>query len=198
MRALLPILLALSLGCAAAPVGASPDGEHLQLNICYNYGCNREARVSFHRATLSRLGARLAQAGSAGEERARLAEEVGRLYRIAATQTPVAADRAGNFLDGGAAGRMDCIDHATSTTRLLKALQARGWLRFHRVLEPARRTRFIFQHFSAVIEEVPPQDGEGIERAADGAPPAQAYVVDSWFVDNGEPAVVLQIGRAHV
>ena len=32
---------------------------------------------------------------------------------------------AGNFLDGGAAGRMDCIDHATSTTRLLKALQAR-------------------------------------------------------------------------
>jgi Zn-dependent alcohol dehydrogenase len=170
-------------------------GEHAQVSICYNYGCSREAEVRFHRARLLRLGARLGQAANAEEERARLAGEIGMLYRIAATQSPVAADRAGNYLDGGVEGRMDCIDHATSTTRLLKLLEARGWLRFHRVAEPARRTRFIFQHFSAVIEERSVEKAGPNPGGADGVPPANAYVVDSWFGDNGEPAVVLPLAE---
>ena len=109
---------------------------------------------------------------------------------------------------------MDCIDHSTSTTRLLELVEARGGLRFHRVVEPARRTRLILQHFSAVIEvltaeeriaRLPPgealagcnctEDGQVIE-AADGADrPGERYVVDSWFVDNGEPAVVLPLAE---
>ena len=133
---------------------------------------------------------------------------------VAGTQTPVGADRAGNFLDAEAHGRMDCIDHSTSTTRLLELVEARGGLRFHRVVEPARRTRLILQHFSAVIEvltveeriaRMPPgealagcnctEDGQVIE-AADGADrPGERYVVDSWFVDNGEPAVVLPLAE---
>jgi len=112
---------------------------------------------------------------------------------------------------------MDCIDHSTSTTRLLELVEARGWLRFHRVVEPARRTRFILQHFSAVVEvlsaeeriaRLPPgqalagcnctEDGQVIEEAAEGDGgdrPGERYVVDSWFVDNGEPAVVLPLAE---
>ena len=170
--------------------------------------------MQFHGATLARLGERLAGARTAAEERERLAEAVGRLYRVAGTQTPVGADRAGNFLDAEVHGRMDCIDHSTSTTRLLELVEARGGLRFHRVVEPARRTRLILQHFSAVIEvltveeriaRMPPgealagcnctEDGQVIE-AADGADrPGERYVVDSWFVDNGEPAVVLPLAE---
>ena len=194
------------------------------VSICFNYGCVREEEVRFRAATLTRLVARFAGAQTAEEERAVLGEALGRLYRVAAIQTPIAADRGGNLLDDGANGRMDCIDHSTSSTRLLRLLEVRGALRFHRVLEPVRRTRFIFQHFSAAIEElscaersarVAPdpapsevstealahgpcaEAGQNIEDAggAVAASPGARYVVDSWFVDNGEPAVVLPLAE---
>ena len=227
-----------SLGQAMSPQSLEPAAvraEHRieeqaesRVSICYNYGCVREEEVRFRAATLTRLVARFAGAQTAEEERAVLGEALGRLYRVAAIQTPIAADRGGNLLDDGVNGRMDCIDHSTSSTRLLRLLEARGALRFHRVLEPVRRARFIFQHFSAAIEELScaersarvapapaPSDvstevptaalahgpcaeaGQNIENAgsADAASPGARYVVDSWFVDNGEPAVVLPLAE---
>ena len=219
MSARLPCLLLSALLAlpAATWATAGPEGADggARLSICYNYGCASEGSVHVRGPTLRRIGERLAAARNAAEERERLAGAVGGLYRVAATQTAVAADRAGNLLDGGADGRMDCIDHSTSTTRLLQLLEARGALRFHRVVEPARRTRLILQHFSAVIEvlsvaeridRLPPgqalagcnctEDGlviGGIGEADGDDRPGQRYVVDSWFVDNGEPAVVLPL-----
>ena len=222
-RRLRPLLCALLALPAAtwATVGAAASDAGAEVSICYNYGCASEGRVRVHAASLRRIGARLAAARSAAQERELLAEAVGGLYRVAATQTAVATDRAGNLLDEGADGRMDCIDHSTTTTRLLQLLEARGALRFHRVLEPARRTRLILQHFSAVVEvlsvaeridRLPPgealagcnctEDGLviGAAREGDGDGngddrPGQRYVVDSWFVDNGEPAVVLPLAE---
>ncbi len=210
---LLSVLLGLPATTGAA-AGAEAYGTGVEVGVCYNYGCATEGRVRVREGALRRIGARLMAAHTAAEERNRLALAVGGLYRVAATQTAVAADRAGNLLDEGADGRMDCIDHSTSTTRLLRMLEARGALRFHRVVEPARRTRLILQHFSAVIEvlsvderieRLPPgqalagcnctEDGlvigemDGEDRAG------QRYVVDSWFVDNGEPAVVLPLAE---
>ena len=215
-RRLRPLLCALLALPAAtwATVGAAASDAGAEVSICYNYGCASEGRVRVHAASLRRIGERLAAARSAGEERERLAEAVGGLYRVAATQTAIAADRAGNLLDEGADGRMDCIDHSTTTTRLLQLLEARGALRFHRVVEPARRTRLILQHFSAVIEalsveerfeRLPPgealagcnctEDGLVIGEMDGDDRPGQRYVVDSWFVDNGEPAVVLPLAE---
>ena len=221
MSARLPCLLLSALLALPATTWATagPEGADggARLSICYNYGCASEARVRVHAAALRRIGARLAAARSAAQEREYLAEAVGGLYRVAATQTAVATDRAGNLLDEGADGRMDCIDHSTTTTRLLQLLEARGALRFHRVVEPARRTRLILQHFSAVIEvlsvaeridRLPPgealagcnctEDGLVIGAVGEGDGddrPGQRYVVDSWFVDNGEPAVVLPLAE---
>ena len=121
------------------------------------------------------------QNGRPAEERTALSAALGLLYAIAGAHSPLGADRAGNYLDLGVDGRMDCIDHSTSTTRLLRLIEGRGWLRFHRVATPARRARFIFQHFSAVIEE---------GRASGGR-----YAIDSWFVNNGEAAVVLPLAE---
>jgi len=223
IRTLLALLLFLPLFAQGAALrgghGTAAAGvrEGAEISICYNYGCASEGSVHVRGPTLRRIGERLAAARNAAEERERLAGAVGGLYRVAATQTAVAADRAGNLLDGGADGRMDCIDHSTSTTRLLQLLEARGALRFHRVVEPARRTRLILQHFSAVIEvlsvaeridRLPPgqalagcnctEDGlviGGIGEADGDDRPGQRYVVDSWFVDNGEPAVVLPLAE---
>lgn len=170
------LLLLLLLGWAGA-AGASGA----RLSLCYNYGCVAEAAVSFETAELEVVRASLAAAANPAEERTALSAALGLLYAIAGARTPLGADRAGNYLDLGEDGRMDCIDHSTSTTRLLRLIEARGWLRFHRVAPPARRTRFIFQHFSAVIEE----GGEGGGR----------YAIDSWFVNNGEAAVVLPLAE---
>lgn len=154
--------------------------------ICYNYGCQSEAEVSFGPLQLDPVRAALSLATDAAMERDLLAMAVGNLYRWAGEWTPISADRAGDFADQGVNGRMDCIDHAQSTTALLRMVERQGWLRFHRVLEPARRTRFIFQHFSAVVEELRESSGdEALE------PPR--YVIDSWFVEHGEPAVVLPL-----
>ena len=199
MRAVLPIVL-----CALAlPLRAAGPDDGAEVRICYNYGCVREEPVSYRSATLDELSARLAAAGGAARERELLAEAVGRLYRLAGEQLPVAADRRGNYLDGGVDGRMDCIDHSTSTTRMLRLLESRGALRFHRVSEPGRRTWFIFQHFSAVIEELAPacgscmEDGMAVEEPDGGEapPPGKRYAVDSWFVDNGEAAIVLPLAE---
>ena len=63
---------------------------------------------------------------------------------------------------------------------LLRLLEARGMLRFHEVDAIRRRTRWLVaQHFSAVIRE-----------RADGA---ARFVVDSWFGEHGEPAVILPL-----
>ncbi|THF62290.1 hypothetical protein E6C76_18355 [Pseudothauera nasutitermitis] len=210
MKRAIPIFALAVLGSAqAAPV----------VEVCYNYGCVQRAEVRFAPARLEALVDGLRAAERAEEERAALAVVLGGLYRLAGEQTPVGADRAGNLLDAGVEGRMDCIDHSTSTTALLRMLETRGSLRFHRVLEPARRTRFILQHFSAVIEEIEPvaplaepvavPDHVGLLLAAcdcaevlDDIPrppapppgnPGARFVVDSWFVDNGEPAVVLPL-----
>lgn len=211
MRAFVVLLFA----AAAALAQAAPA----EVSVCYNYGCISQVPVRFDEATLDAVRVRLGAAGDAAAEREALASAVGRLLAVAGTQAPVAADRAGNYLDLGVDGRMDCIDHSTSTTRLLRLLESRGWLRFHRVLEPERRSFLIFEHFSAAVEEI---EAAALPAAVTAVPdylpvmlaqcdcaealgdipvpapglPAGAgerFVVDSWFVDNGEAAVVLPL-----
>ena len=150
--------------------------------ICYGYGCIVQAQVHFSEAQLREIGRQLAVAVDAENERTLLAVAIGELYGWAGQQSDIRNDRGGNYADGHAPGKMDCIDHSTSTTRLLRLLEARGYLRWHRVQEPeVRNWALVFPaHWSAVIEEK--KDDE-----------AQRFVVDSWFVDNGQPAVILPL-----
>lgn len=155
-----------------------------QVAICYNYGCVAEARARFSDVRLAEVAARLEQADSAVAERAIIAQVMGQLYRWAGEQSPIHADRAGNYLDFGVDGMMDCIDHATSTTRLLKMLEAHGMLHFHEVDVVRRRVRWLVaQHFSAVIRETRAEAPEAGAR----------FVVDTWFGEHGDPAVVLPL-----
>ena len=159
-------------------------GAEESLSVCFNYSCMSQAEVSFAEEQLDEVRALLADALDAGHERALLAVAIGRLLGWAGKQSPIHVDRGGNADDEGVSGKMDCIDHSTTTTRLLKMLERRGLLRWHRVLAPVQRTRLlIFDHWSAVIEEA----GLGAE------PKAPRYVVDSWFRDNGRPAVIMPL-----
>ncbi|QKS29322.1 MAG: hypothetical protein HT579_10630 [Candidatus Accumulibacter similis] len=180
MRWLIALLLA-----TLAQTAAGDD----TLWVCYNYGCLQDAEVRYTERQLALVGAFLLAAGDAADERDRLSLVIGWLLAWAGEQTAIAADRGGNVADDGIDGRMDCIDHSTTTTRLLRLLERRGWLRFHEVLEPVQRTRYLVAaHFSAQIGQRP--EAATPDEAA-GAP--GHYVVDSWFRDNGRPAVVMPL-----
>lgn len=170
MKALAMMLLALL---------AMPAGADESVPVCFNYGCYAERPVLLSDGQLRVARDLLAGATSPEAERNLLAQVVARLYRWSAEQTPIGADRGGNLADEGRPGSMDCIDHSRTTDRFLRLLERRGWLRFHRVKPVVVRHRWIIgQHFTAVIEE-----------AATGI----SFAVDSWFVDNGEPPVVLPL-----
>lgn len=184
--------LALLLAGACATVQADA-----LVDFCYNWSCKEEVGVWFSDPLLIGIKRDLALSRDAADERQRVARSVGKLFAEAATQTLIANDLAGNGRDSERDGRMDCIDHSTSTTRLLQLLETRGWLRWHRVLEPARRARFILvQHFAAQLEELPAVLAEAeasfAEEFAD-AVPRERFVVDTWFVDPGQPAVVMPL-----
>jgi len=162
-------------GALAAPGHARAD----QVTICYNYGCNARALVDYGEERLDSLRQLLAAAVDAGAEREAISGAIGRMYRIAGEQTPVWRDKGGNYADGGVNGQMDCIDHSNNTDAFLRLLQARGWLKFHEVLEPLRRTRFIFAvHWTARVRD------RGTQRV---------FVVDGWYFDNGHPAAVFAV-----
>ena len=169
--------------CSAAALAQA------RVDVCYNYGCLNTATVTYSRQQLRQVRDLLDDAVNAVHERELIGVVVGRLLGWAGKQSPIHADRGGNYADEGVYGRMDCIDHATTTTRLLQMLEQRGWLRWHRVLVPEVRTRLvIFDHWSAVIEEAPKapfRDEHPLSRAR--------YAVDSWFYDNGQPAVVMPL-----
>jgi len=174
--------------CAVAAASAE------RVPVCFNYGCLAQAEVEFNDDQLNDVRRLMEGARSPGEEREALGLAVGRMLGWAGQQSPIAADRGGNFADDAVYGRMDCIDHSTTTTRLLRVLENHGWLHFHRVLRPALRARFlVFQHYSALIEEVEENDKTGSSGAPEGKAEHARFVVDSWFFDNGQPAVVMPL-----
>lgn len=167
-----------ALGLALAGLANADE----RLVVCHGYGCLVQESVTYSEGQLGEIRRLLFAAEDAAGERQHLAEALGRLYGWAGQQSEIGHDKGGNYADEGVSGRMDCIDHSTTTTRLLRLLEARGYLRWHRVLEPAMRSvALIFApHHSAVIETI----GEG---------EVEAFAVDSWFVDNGQPAVILPL-----
>ena len=181
----LPLMAVLLMLLAWEALAIESAGADEKVKVCFNYGCLAQAEVVFSNAQLSDLAQLMRAARTAEEERQAIGEAIGRLLGWAGQQSPIAADRGGNYLDDAIYGRMDCIDHATTTTRLLSMMERHGMLRFHRLDEPVLRRRFLlFEHYSALIKEV---SGDGAEVAAG------RYVVDSWFFDNGQPAAVMPL-----
>ena len=113
-------------------------------------------------------------------ERETISRAIGLLESMVGPKTGTAGDRAGTFGNSAYPGQLDCNDEATNTTSYLRMMVDDGLIRFHRVQDTATRGRFLFfgRHSSAVMVE-----------SASG----RKFVVDSWFYDNGKPAVVLPL-----
>ena len=167
-RRCLLILLQLS---ASFPVVAI-DRPLPEVTICYNYDCNRTAHVRPGVDEWSTIVNQFKPAArSAVEERDMIRRAIAILEHIAGTQTPTYRDRGRNPIVNDWPGQMDCIDESTNTKRYLDLLQERGLLRWHRVAERVYRAPHLFdQHWAGQIIELETLD---------------SYVVDSWFLDNG-------------
>lgn len=169
MRGLIFLLLTL-LGSPAAAY---------EVTICYNYDCAVEAQVTIDAKDAFQLKRLFIGVRNAPVERESIRLAVGYMSLIAGAQTPVFNDKGGNDNEEDVNGRMDCIDHSRTTTTYLRFIEARGWLQFHRVLEPIHRAPLLLNdHWSARIEDT----GSG-----------EQYAVDTWFLDNGEPATIYPV-----
>lgn len=180
-RRLRAFLVGLVLSCACASPTLS--AEEVEVDICFNYGCHHQAVARFAGGDFEELRGMLSAAVDAAGERAALARAIGRMYAIAATQTPIWRDRGRNGMDERhLVGAMDCIDHSTNSEAFLRLLQSEGLLRFH---QPGPRTsRFAFlvfgEHWTATL----------VETAT-----AARYAVDGWFFDPGMPVAVVALAR---
>lgn len=116
----------------------------------------------------------------AAAEREAVRQAIGRLEGIMGPKTGTAQDKAGTFGNGDWPGQLDCNDEAANSTTYMRLLQADGLLRHHEILDTTTRGGFLIfgRHSAAVIREV-----------ASG----ERFAVDSWFYDNGQPAVILPL-----
>jgi len=117
---------------------------------------------------------------NAEQERAVVSRAIGLLESLVGPKTGTAGDRAGTFGNSAYAGQLDCNDEATNSTNYLRMMQADGLLQFHAVMDTTTRGGFLIfgRHSTAVLGE----------RAS-----GKKFAVDSWFYDNGQPAVVLPL-----
>ena len=143
--------------------------------VCYNWSCLKQVSVVYPDSWLKKTLAPLRQAKTPAEERAAAAEAVRKLYVKAAEQTPMGADEPGNDEDETVNGRMDCIDHSTTTANMLSLLQKKQVLRWHEVGPYAHRTLLVASHYSATLVETGDASDDD----------SHVYTIDPWDVEHG-------------
>ena len=157
----------------AQAVQAAPQ----PLQVCHRFDCTGRVEVTLPEAVWTRVQALFPTPSvDAAEERARVARAIGVLEAEVGARAGTDEDKGGwsGNAQGADPGQQDCLDESANTATYLGLLTRRGLLRFHRPEETKRRG-FFATHFSASMRDL-----------ASG----RLYVVDSWFRDNGEPAVI--------
>lgn len=152
-----------------------------QFTFCWGGTCAGTLQVSLSEQEWNEVRALFApEPASAEAERETLKLAIGLLERLVGTKTDTTTDRAGTFGNSAYPGQLDCNDEATNSSSYLRMMIDDGLLRFHRVLDTSTRGGFLIfgRHSTAVIMET-----------ASG----EKFAVDSWFFDNGQPAVVLPL-----
>lgn len=117
---------------------------------------------------------------TAEAERQAIAEAIGLIESIIGPKTGTDTDKGGTFGNSAYPGQLDCNDEATNTTTYLRLMAQHDLLHFHKIEDTTTRGGFLIfgRHSSAVIRDL---EDESL------------YAVDSWFYDNGKPAVVLPL-----
>jgi hypothetical protein len=152
-------------------------------DVCHSGGC---ADVSHVEITLEEWrqvkGVFEPMAEDAEDERNYIAKAIGVLETIVGAKTGTSGDKGGTFGNFVYPGQLDCNDEAINSTSYMKLMRQAGLIKFHQILDINRRGYFIhgWPHSTATILD-----------SQTNVP----YAVDSWFYDNGLPAVILPLEK---
>ena len=159
---------------------ADPDPSLEAVLICHGYGCKRQDTVDLRLAWPRLVAAMTEPAPDAATERANIAVTIGAFEAEVGAMIGTHEDVGGTFEGFAKPGQLDCIDETSNTTTVLELLDEGGLLVWHEVRGPMSRF-FVYDgwpHTTAVIVET-----------ATG----EAFAVDSWFHDNGQPAEIVPL-----
>ncbi|MGP1254275.1 MAG: hypothetical protein ACTS10_07685 [Kiloniellales bacterium] len=160
-----------------APETPAPDS----LVYCTGHGCAERHDLALTSREWQTIAAHFDPLPEdSAEERRRLAAAAATFETIAGQHTNSSKDRAGTFAGFGSSGQLDCIDEAVNMTQLARLLTAEGLLRHHAPAMPVQRGNLLdgWPHYAASLQE----------RSS-----GRSYVLDGWYRDNGEQALVLPL-----
>ena len=176
---ILPLAALFLAGCSTSPAISllrkyGGQNSLASFNVCSDYGCSRETKVSLTDAEWAAVRAEFAnRAGNAAEEREQIRRAIARVETLVGPKTKTDKDAPGaaiiNFMR---TGQMDCIDEAYNTSTYLAFMAKEQLLAWHEVGTPAKRGMVIdrwFHNTATIVER-----GTGAH-----------YTVDSWFGPNG-------------
>lgn len=147
--------------------------------VCHGSNCRIETPVSLAASDWARVRAQFQPAPrSVRDELRQISSAIGLMERLVAPQAGTAKDVGRNLAVADQSTQLDCVDEAVNTSTYLHMFADAGLLRFVSVEMPAHRGGVILAHNTAVVRDV-----------ATG----RRYAVDSWFYDNGAPAVILPL-----
>jgi hypothetical protein len=159
----------------------APDAQAYTLYTCTDYHCDIIVPVTLDHRERTQIEQLFMNIKTPAEERERIARAIGMFERLVGPKNGTNDDLGKNPPDAPYSprgGQLDCISESTNSTTYLKQLETAGLLKWHSVGERTVRRHWLFAiHWTAVIT-----DREGVQ-----------YAVDSWYGDNGEPAIVLPL-----
>lgn len=156
------------------------EASFRQLSVCSGSGCAYRHPVRLGAGDWAMIDALFGvPPADPAEERRRIALAVGIMEILVGHQAGTRHDVGRNASVRDQSQQLDCVDEAVNTTTYLRLFEDRGLLRWHQVGLPANRLLdLVDAHNTAVVTDTT----SGI-----------AYAVDSWFYDNGAPAMVLPL-----
>ncbi|MCP3660935.1 MAG: hypothetical protein GY696_00325 [Gammaproteobacteria bacterium] len=150
------------------------------LDICIDYHCDFTKSVHLEAHEWQKITKLFAGKKQTAEmERDIIKSAIANFETIVGTKSGTWKDMAKNSGEGSVLGQLDCISESKNTTLYLNLLSQQGLIRQHQVKPRERRNPWFFDtHWTAVIKD----------RNSD-----QSYAVDSWFLKNGEPPIILPL-----
>lgn len=164
------------------------DATPYDFSICYGYGCRKREPVSISRKEWREATAALRpETKDSASERAAIAQSIGALEKLVGERTGTAGDIGGSFAAHASdeeklSGQLDCVDEAVNTSTYLRMMENEKLIAHHTLIGPTWRGYMVggWPHTAAVLKENDTED---------------YYVIDSWFLDNGNPASVVELSE---
>jgi len=154
-------------------------------DMCHSGGCADVSHVSLSKEEWQQvINVFDPKPADAKGERKAIANAIGLMEKIVGAKTATDTDRGGTFGNSSYPGQLDCNDESTNSTIYMKLMKQAGLFQFHEIMDTKTRGFFLngWPHTTAVIRE------KQADQSSD-----KSYAVDSWFYDNGKPAVIIPL-----